>query len=71
MLDGQPGLDPKSWSGYLMYFVDSCRPLPGAAPLLKTRRHMRRNDARERWLRLNAQAGQALHPPRPNLPEPR
>ncbi|MCP9788231.1 DUF1651 domain-containing protein [Cyanobium sp. Maggiore-St4-Cus] len=54
-----------------MYFVDSCRPLPGAAPLLKTRRHMRRNDARERWLRLNAQAGQALHPPRPNLPEPR
>ncbi|MCF8141210.1 MAG: DUF1651 domain-containing protein [Cyanobium usitatum Tobar12.5m-G36] len=55
----------------MMYFVDSGRPLPGVPPLLKTRSHMRRNDARERWLRLNAQAGQALHPPRPNLPEPR
>ena len=48
-------LDPKSWSAYPMYFVDSGRALPGAPPLLKTRSHMRRNDARELWLRLKAQ----------------
>ena len=39
--------DPKSWSGDPMYFVDSGHPLTGAPPLLKTRRHMHRNDARK------------------------
>ena len=29
--------DPKSWSAYPMYFVDSGRPLTGELPLLKTR----------------------------------
>ena len=49
--------DPKSWSAHPMYFVDSGRPLPGAPPLLKTRIHMRPNDPKELWLRLDAQAG--------------
>jgi hypothetical protein len=48
-------LDPKSWSAYPMYFVDSGRPLPCAPPLLKTRSDMRRNYARELWTRLKAQ----------------
>ena len=30
-------LDPKSWSAFPMYFVDSGRPLTGEPPLLKTR----------------------------------
>ncbi len=42
--------DPKSWSQDPWYFVDSGRPLTGAPPLLKTRKHMRRNDARKLWL---------------------
>jgi len=37
-----------------MYFVDSGRPLTGAPPLLKTRRHMRR-DARKLWRKLQDQ----------------
>ena len=45
-----------------MYFVDSGRPLPGAPPLLKTRSHMRRNDARELWLRLKAQGWKQVGP---------
>jgi hypothetical protein len=44
--------DPKSWSQDPWYFVDSGRPLTGAPPLLKTRKHMRRNDARKLWLAL-------------------
>jgi len=39
--------DPKSWSADPMYFVDSGRPLTGAPPLLKTRRHTRRDAARK------------------------
>ena len=54
--------DPKSWSAHPMYFVDSGRPLPGAPPLLKTRSHMRRNDARELWLRLKAQGWKQVAP---------
>ena len=45
-----------------MYFVDSGRPLTGAPPLLKTRSHMRRNDARELWLRLKAQGWKQVAP---------
>ena len=45
-----------------MYFVDSGRPLPGAPPLLKTRSHMRRNEARELWLRLKAQGWKQVEP---------
>ncbi|MCT0215825.1 DUF1651 domain-containing protein [Synechococcus sp. CS-1330] len=70
-MDLQEWIPRAGWSAYPMYFVDSGRPLPGAPPLLKTRSHMRRNDAREMWLRLKAQAGQALHPPRPNLQQRR
>jgi len=44
--------DPKSWSADPWYFVDSGRPRTGAPPLLKTRRHMRRDDARKLWLAL-------------------
>ena len=47
--------DPKSWSAHPMYFVDSGRPMPGAPPLLKTRSHMRRNDARKLWRELKGQ----------------
>ena len=54
--------DPKSWRSYPMYFVDSGRPLPGAPPLLKTRSHMRRNDARELWLRLKAEGWKQVGP---------
>jgi hypothetical protein len=56
--------DPKSWSAHPMYFVDSGRhwPLPGAAPLLKTRSHMRRNEARELSLRLKAQGWKQVAP---------
>ena len=46
-----------------MYFVDSGRPLPGAPPLLKTRSHMRRNEARELWLKLKAQGWKQVAPP--------
>jgi len=38
-----------------MYFVDSGRPLTGAPPLLKTRRHMRRDAARKLWRKLQEQ----------------
>ena len=55
-------LDPKSWSAYPMYVVDSGRPLPCAPPLLKTRSHMRRNDARELWIRLEAQGWKQVDP---------
>ena len=44
--------DPKIWSQDPLYFVDSGWPLAGAPPLLKTRCHMRRNDARKLWLAL-------------------
>jgi hypothetical protein len=44
-------LDPKSWSAYPMYFVDSGRPLPDAPPLLKTRSHLLLKQARELWRR--------------------
>ncbi len=44
--------DPKSWSQEPWYFVYCGRPLTGAPPLLKTRKHMRRNDARKLWLAL-------------------
>ena len=54
--------DPKSWSAHPMYFADLGRPLPGAPPLLKTRSHMRRNDARELWLRLKAQGWKQVDP---------
>ena len=45
-------LDPKNWYTDPLYFVDSGRTLPGAPPLLKSRSHIRRNDAWELWLRL-------------------
>jgi hypothetical protein len=45
-----------------MYFVDSGRPLPGAPPLLKTRSHVRRNEARELWLKLKAQGWKQVAP---------
>jgi len=35
--------------------VDSGRPLTGAPPLLKTRRHMRRDAARKLWRKLQEQ----------------
>ena len=54
--------DPKSWSAHPMYFVDSGRPLPGAPPLLKTRSHMRRNDARELWIRLKVRGWKQVVP---------
>jgi len=38
-----------------MYFVDSGCSLTGAPPLLKTRRHMRRDAARKLWRKLQEQ----------------
>ena len=38
-----------------MYFVDSGRPLTGVPPLLKTRRHMRRDAAWKLWRKLQEQ----------------
>ncbi|MCT0215286.1 DUF1651 domain-containing protein [Synechococcus sp. CS-1330] len=54
-------LNPKSWSAYQMYFVDSGRPLPGA-PTLKTRTSMRPYDARELSRKLKPRAGSKWHP---------
>jgi hypothetical protein len=54
--------DTKSWSAHPMYFVDSGRALPGAPPLLKTRSHMRRSDARELWRKLKAQGWKQVDP---------
>ena len=45
-----------------MYFVDSGRALPGTPPLLKTRSHLRRSDARELWIRLKAQGWKQVDP---------
>ena len=45
-----------------MYFVDSGRPLTGAPPLLKTRRHMRRDTARKLWLKLQEQGWRQVQP---------
>ena len=45
-----------------MYFVDSGRPLTGAPPLLKTRSHMRRNDARKLWRMLQDQWWKQVDP---------
>ena len=45
-----------------MYFVDSGRPLPESPPLLKTRSHMRRNDARELWRKLRGQGWKQVDP---------
>jgi len=45
-----------------MYFVDSGRPLTGAPPLLKTRRHMRRDGARKLWRRLQEQGWRQVQP---------
>jgi len=39
-----------------MYFVDSGRPLTGAPPLLKTRRHIRR-DAAKKFRRKHQEQG--------------
>jgi hypothetical protein len=55
-------LDPKSWYDDPMYFVDAGRPLPGAPPLLKTRSHMRRNDARKLWRKLQGQGWKQVEP---------
>ncbi len=54
--------DPKSWSADPMYFVDSGRPLTGAPPLLKTRRHLRQQDARKLWLALRERGWQPVSP---------
>jgi len=54
--------DPKSWSADPMYFVDSGRPLTGETPLLKTRRHMRRDAARKLWRKLQAQGWRQVQP---------
>ena len=48
-------LDPKSWSGDPMYFIDSGRQLLAAPPLLKTRRHLHLKQARELWRKLQRQ----------------
>ena len=45
-----------------MYFVDSGRPLTGAPPLLKTRSHMRLNDARKLWRELQGQGWKQVDP---------
>jgi len=45
-----------------MYFVDSGRPLTGAPPLLKTRRHMRRDAAQKLWLKLQEQGWRQVKP---------
>jgi len=42
--------------------VDSGRPLTGAPPLLKTRRHIRRNDARKLWLALKERGWRPVKP---------
>ena len=55
--------DPKSWSAHPMYFVDSSRPLPGTPSLIKTRSHMRRNEARKLLTRLKAQEWKKVAPP--------
>ena len=55
-------LDPKSWSAFPLYFVDSGRPLTGEPPLLKTRSHMRRNDARKLWRELQGQGWKQVDP---------
>ena len=54
--------DPKSWSADPKYFVDSGRPPTGAPPLLKTRRHMRRDDARKLWRKLQEQGWRQVKP---------
>ena len=54
--------DPKSWYFDPMYFVDSGRPLTGAPPLLKTRSHMRRKDARKLWCKLQDQGWKQVEP---------
>ena len=54
--------DPKSWSQDPWYFVDSGRPLTGAPPLLKTRRHMRRDAARKLWRKLHEQGWLQVKP---------
>jgi len=45
-----------------MYFVDSGRPLTDAPPLLKTRRHMRRDAASKLWRKLQEQVGARSKP---------
>ena len=45
-----------------MYFVDSGRPLTGEPPLLKTRSHMRLNDARKLWRELQGQGWKQVDP---------
>jgi len=45
-----------------MYFVDSGRPLTGAPPLLKTRRYLRRDDARKLWLALKERGWLTVKP---------
>jgi len=54
--------DRRSWSADPMYFVDSGRPLTGAPPLLKTRRHMRRDAAQKLWLKLQEQGWRQVKP---------
>ena len=54
--------DPKSWSQDPWYFVDSGRPLTGAPPLLKTRRHMRRAAAWKLWRKLQVQGWRQVRP---------
>ena len=54
--------DPKSWSADPMYLVDSGRPLTGAPPLLKTRRHMKRDAARKLWRKLQEQGWRQVQP---------
>jgi len=54
--------DPKSWSADPMYFVYSGRPLTGATPLLKTRRHMRRDAASKLWRKLKEQGWRQVQP---------
>jgi len=45
-----------------MYFVDSGRSLTGAPPLLKTRRHMRRDAAQKLWRKLKEQGWRQVQP---------
>ena len=44
--------DEKSWTRDPRVFVDSGRPIPGEAPLLKTRVHLRRDTAELLWREL-------------------
>lgn len=44
--------DEKSWHQDPRVFVDSGRPVPGEAPLLKTRVHLRRDTAELLWKEL-------------------